>query len=88
MSYTKLTEATIKTPNSETGLIADKDGILLNMVKTNIESWASAVIGNGAYRFSQCNESLSKTKVKYQFLNLSLDFNMINWIKVSIDTEN
>lgn len=52
MSYTKLTEATIKTPNSETGLIADKDGILLNTVKTNIESWASAVIGNGAYRFS------------------------------------
>mgnify|MGYP000873777710 CR=1 FL=1 len=38
MSYTELTEAIIKTPSSETGLIADKDGILVNTADSSLEN--------------------------------------------------
>ena len=38
MSYTDLTEVTIKTPNSETGGIAAKDGILVNTANTSLEN--------------------------------------------------
>ena len=56
MSYTELTEATIKTPNSKTGLKADKDGILVNTADSSLEN----MIKNEGWETSDFRLPISK----------------------------